>query len=40
MRSFFFWLSTAVALGVVIRMFVPVGLPEVVILWVVANGIY
>lgn len=40
MRSFFFWLSTAFALGLVIRMFVSVGFPEVVIIWAIANGIY
>ena len=40
MKSFFFWLSTAMVFGMVLQTLLPIGVPEALIVWVLANFIY
>jgi hypothetical protein len=40
MRSFFFWLTSAAALGAILAMVLRPGVPEVLIVLAVANALY
>jgi hypothetical protein len=39
MSSFAFWLTTACAIGAILATSLRAGIPEIIILWLLANGL-